>query len=145
MLVKKLATRAGLAVAASALALVGTAGSASANPNAPYIGSGYVTSGAGVWCVQHSINYFITHGYVQDFAPNGAPGHGTISEDSTWGPQTADAVRWIQGLWHFSQDAVVGPDTGTTLIWWGDPYYNGQPGALGYCWNYIPGDFTYRN
>ncbi len=40
--------------------------------------------------------------------------------------------------WGVKADGIVGPQTGSWLLWGGDGYYNG--GNNSYCYHYIPGD-----
>ncbi|GAA5004468.1 hypothetical protein GCM10025734_42790 [Kitasatospora paranensis] len=42
---------------ATLMAVGGGLASAEASTSASYIGYGYSTSGSGVWCVQHALNY----------------------------------------------------------------------------------------
>ncbi|MFI6641816.1 peptidoglycan-binding protein [Streptomyces sp. NPDC050504] len=125
------------AFALAGAALLGTAGTASANPSAPNIGYGRVTSGPAVWCVQHDLNWYIKNaGYPSD------PPYGTIPEDGVWGPKTEATVRWYQRRWNSIDDGVVGPWTGHLLLAYTDDYYNGTySGGPGYCWKYLPGDY----
>ncbi|MFD5815705.1 peptidoglycan-binding protein [Streptomyces sp. NPDC127038] len=117
-------------------AVLGVAGGASADPGVGNIGSGYTTSGAGVWCVQHNLNYIISH-------QSGNPPYRNLSEDSTWGPQTAADVRWYQASVNLQADGVVGQQTGTSLILNGDKYYNGDTwNGPGYCYYKMPGTIT---
>ncbi|GHI06272.1 hypothetical protein AQI88_36355 [Streptomyces cellostaticus] len=127
----------GTALVLAGAAVLGTTSTASANPNAPYLGYGHVTSGAGVWCIQHDINWYIAHGgYPSD------PPYGQIAEDGVWGQQTDATVRWYQRRYNMDDDGVVGPGTGHYLLNYTDDYYNGTYyGGHGYCWNYIPGDY----
>ncbi|GAA1965445.1 hypothetical protein GCM10009738_46480 [Kitasatospora viridis] len=132
----KLKAKSALVVAAAGMAVVVGAGTASANPNASYIGYGYTTYGSGVWCVQHLINYMTNHpGYTPML-----PGAVTLGEDNSFGPATQGMVELLQrsynaqpGVAQLSVDGVVGPATGNVILNWAhqDPY---QP----YCQGYIP-------
>ncbi|WP_377272380.1 peptidoglycan-binding protein [Peterkaempfera sp. SMS 1(5)a] len=114
---------------------LGLAGNASASGGAAYIGSGHSTDAHAVWCVQHDFDYAVTHWGFRYPAP------ATIAEDGLWGQRTESAVEWLQYAMGDQQDGIVGPQTGADLLTMGDPYYNGTPGAPGYCYQYIPGDF----
>ncbi|MGW5284458.1 peptidoglycan-binding domain-containing protein [Streptomyces collinus] len=131
------------ALAMAGMVVLGTAGVASAAPGAPYLGYGYATSGNGVWCVQHSINYLVNQLYAQGTITTPPP-YRTLAEDSAWGPKTDANVRWFQKMVQVGQDGVVGPATGSRLLTLGDQDFNGSPlsGSHGYCWYYIPGDFN---
>ncbi|MFD9092171.1 peptidoglycan-binding protein [Streptomyces collinus] len=130
-----------VALVLAGASVVGISGGASASPNASYIGYNHVTSGAPVWCVQHSLNHIIDqHRWPQAY---GNPPFGKIAEDSSWGNQTYQTVKWYQA-WATGSgpDGVVGPQTGQLLLNDGDPYYNGTSwGGWGYCWNYIPSSY----
>lgn len=57
--------------------------------------------------------------------------------------RTAPA-EWFQLYSHSGIDGIVGDETGTELLWWGDPYYNGtSDSSPGYCFWYLPGSFKY--
>ncbi|WP_377272377.1 peptidoglycan-binding protein [Peterkaempfera sp. SMS 1(5)a] len=114
-------------------ALLALTGTAHASLDAPYIGSGYSTNTHAVWCVQHDINYYLTHGaHVTNKIA-------ALAEDGVWGAKTEAGVRWFQGQLSETPDGVVGALTGSDLLMEGDPYYNGSPTAPGYCDQYIPG------
>ncbi|MFD0278849.1 peptidoglycan-binding protein [Kitasatospora sp. NPDC127111] len=127
---RKLATAAvTLGIAASAV--IGTTTTASANPNASYIGYGYSEYGTGVWCVQHILNH------------NGEYYAG-IAEDSYWGPKTEAAVkefqRQVKSHWPSMEvDGIVGPSTGWWLLYMNnDGYGYNRDGSKGACWNHVP-------
>ncbi|MFJ8628417.1 peptidoglycan-binding protein [Kitasatospora sp. NPDC093550] len=106
-------------------------GSAQAKTGVSYIGKGYPNTRAGVWCVQHSLNYIFSTMDIH---------HAQIAEDSLFGPQTEEAIRYLQANdanWYTDVDGVVGPATGSTLYAWGDPKFNySEAGTNGYCyWN----------
>ncbi|GHI06273.1 hypothetical protein AQI88_36360 [Streptomyces cellostaticus] len=141
MRVKPTAAKGAAVLALVLAAVLGSTSTASANPNAPYLGYGHVTSGAGVWCVQHDINYLVNSLYAQGTITTPPP-YRTLDEDSAWGPRTDANVRWFQKMVGVDQDGVVGPATGSRLLTYGDQYYNGSSmSGHGYCWTYIPGDY----
>ncbi|MFI9362999.1 peptidoglycan-binding protein [Kitasatospora sp. NPDC053057] len=133
MSLKSRIAKAATATAVAGATLVTLAGPASANPNAPTIGYGNVTSGAAVWCVQHNFNYFINN-WTNHAFPN-------IAEDSQWGPETNAAIVWFQKYKELQPDGLVGPQTGERVLILGDPYYTGNDTYYpqnSYCWKYIP-------
>ncbi|MFF2149514.1 peptidoglycan-binding protein [Kitasatospora sp. NPDC058190] len=133
MSLKSRIAKAATATAVAGAALLTLAGPASANPNAPYIGYGYANNGAAVWCVQHQFNYFIKNAYIN---------YPAISEDSQWGPETYNAMVWLQkSFMDPPADGIVGPKTGQYLYQMGEPYYTGYGSANpsnAYCWQYLP-------
>jgi hypothetical protein len=144
VLYKKIAKRITIAAAASGLALLTSVGTANADPNAPWIGDGYSNNTHAVWCVQHSINYYRNNTFFKYY--NALDAIAPIAEDGAWGPQTRDAVKWFQQYNNEATDGIVGPSTGTELLWWGDPSYNGTSNSnVGYCYWYLPGAFNYLN
>ncbi|WP_331721334.1 peptidoglycan-binding domain-containing protein [Streptomyces sp. NBC_00212] len=88
-----------------------TAGTASAQQGVAKIGYGPTTSGAGVWCVQHNLNFFIRSGKISS-----APPYGILDEDSQWGAKTEATVKWFQQDLGASPDGVVGPQTGSLFL-----------------------------
>ncbi|MFE2141227.1 peptidoglycan-binding protein [Streptomyces sp. NPDC059456] len=129
------------ALAVAGVVVLGTASAASAAPGAPYLGYGHTTSGNGVWCVQHNINFLVNQLYAQGTITTPPP-YRTLAEDRAWGPKTDANVRWFQKMVRVDQDGVVGPATGSRLLTLGDQGYNGSSlSGRGYCWNYLPGDF----
>ncbi|MFD5815704.1 peptidoglycan-binding protein [Streptomyces sp. NPDC127038] len=124
-----------------ATALLGVTGSASASPDASTIGYGHTTSGAGVWCVQHSINYFLDN---NGSAWRSSAPYWSLDEDSHWGAKTEAMVRWFQSRMNLEPDGVVGPATGHVILVYGQPYYNGTPwNGPGYCYWQVPSDSMY--
>ncbi|MFC6596928.1 peptidoglycan-binding domain-containing protein [Kitasatospora paranensis] len=101
---------------ATLMAVGGGLASAEASTSASYIGYGYSTSGSGVWCVQHALNY-----------ARGA----ALTEDGQFGPATKNALVGFQQQHGLQADGVVGPQTGSSLLSNGDPYY------AGYCYSFV--------
>ncbi|MEU8925884.1 peptidoglycan-binding domain-containing protein [Kitasatospora sp. NPDC048545] len=123
-----------LVVAAAGMALVVGGGTASANPNAAYIGYGHVTSGTPVWCVQQMLNYIASNSHP------GPPAPGTIAQDNSFGPDTYAMVEWLQtannaqpNASRLDVDGVVGPATGTVILSWASRDYYQD-----YCKAYVP-------
>ncbi|MFF7339740.1 peptidoglycan-binding domain-containing protein [Streptomyces sp. NPDC008163] len=118
--------------------VLGLAGSASAAPGVASIGYGRSTAGDQVWCVQHSINYYVTHhrdmiSTLPPYTPE------QFHEDSQWGPITEAMVKWYQGDLGLPVDGIVSSWTGYNLIIDGDWYYNNNtPGQEGYCYWRLP-------
>jgi hypothetical protein len=125
----------GVAAAALSLTVLGLGGTAAARPGAPYIGYGQPNTGAGVWCVQHQLNYAFTH-----WSP--LRSHRQISEDGHFGPETHEAIRFFQSVMMVPSDVdgIVGPETGYILLWHGDPRYGFDEKVTnaGYCYEHIP-------
>ncbi|MFD8749876.1 peptidoglycan-binding protein [Kitasatospora sp. NPDC059577] len=123
-----------LVVAAAGMALVVGGGTASANPNAAYIGYGHVTSGTPVWCVQQMLNF------IADAPHPGPSAPGRLDLDSSFGPATYAMVEWLQAANNaqpnasrLDVDGVVGPATGTVILNWA-----GQDHFRDYCKAYVP-------
>ncbi|GAB7184970.1 hypothetical protein ATKI12_4801 [Kitasatospora sp. Ki12] len=130
-----------LALAMAGASVLGVTGAANASPGASYIGPGHTTSGVGVWCVQHSINYYLDH---NGSAYRGSAPYWSLDEDSQWGPKTEAEVRWFQAHWNYDQDGVVGPITGHQILVYGDPSYSGTPwDGPGSCYWQVPSDHMY--
>ncbi|MEU9045961.1 MULTISPECIES: peptidoglycan-binding domain-containing protein [unclassified Kitasatospora] len=130
-----------VALAMAGASVLGVTGSASAAPGASYIGPGYATSGAGVWCVQHSINYFLAN---NGSAYRASAPYWSLDEDSQWGPKTEAEVRWFQAHWGYDQDGIVGPTTGFQILVYGEPKFSGTPwNGPGYCYWQVPSDHMY--
>lgn len=111
------------AASAALLALGATAGSASANPNAGYVGPGETNNTHAVWCVQKLI----------DDSP--APAY--TAQDGVFGPSTEAAIKTFQTWarqhgWGTASDGDVGPATGDALLGSFSDYYDG------YCYTYLP-------
>ncbi|SEC15123.1 hypothetical protein SAMN05216489_00016 [Streptomyces sp. 3213] len=128
MRMKTMSRAAGVTVATALLA-IGAVAQAQASPSAGTIGYGYITSGHGVWCVQHLVND------VAQAKGNGRP----LDEDGSFGPNTNTWVKWYQshsghGL---TKDGLVGKGTGGWLLLDGDSYY----GGTNYCYTYLPSYF----
>ncbi|MFG3050541.1 peptidoglycan-binding protein [Kitasatospora sp. NPDC048239] len=107
-------------------------GSAQARVGVSYIGNGYPNTKAGVWCVQHSLNHIFKTMNIY---------HAQIKEDSLFGPQTEEAIRYLQANDtdpNTEVDGIVGPATGSTLYAWGDPRYNYNSGTNGSCYWSLP-------
>ncbi|WP_236653683.1 peptidoglycan-binding domain-containing protein [Streptacidiphilus melanogenes] len=137
----RLTSRVGITMGAAALALAASAVGAHASTTASWIGDGYPNNTHGVWCVQHSLNYF-----QRTVGPAMKYQIPVIAEDGIWGPQTKRAVVLFQedmAVGNLQADGVVGPKTGDALIETGDQYYNGYNGeyATGYCADYVPTEF----
>ncbi|WP_327135303.1 peptidoglycan-binding protein [Streptomyces sp. NBC_01343] len=130
-MLKKIATRAGVIAATTALAALSVAGAAEAKPGVGYIGYGKTNNTHAVWCVQHQYNYLVR--------VNG-PSHPQIAEDGKFGPQTDEAIRFLQKYWwgDSGTDGIVGPATGGLFLTLGDPVYGTVAGEKGYCYDYIP-------
>lgn len=142
MPLKSIATKGALALVMTGACVLGATSSAGADPNAPYIGYGYTTSGDGVWCVQYNLNWIIAH---HSFSSADAPPYRTLSQDGRWGPRTDANVRWFQ-RWYgdLGVDGVVGNGTGTALLVSGDLDYNGDPWkGPGYCYWKMPGAIAF--
>ncbi|MFD9092170.1 hypothetical protein [Streptomyces collinus] len=141
MSIKHKIAKGAVALALTGASVLGVAGSADASSGAAWLGYGHTTSGSGVWCVQHNLNYMIdSHAWADDYPD---PPYGKIAEDSVWGRRTDATVRWLQGWLTFeTPDGVVGPNTGSVLISNGDPKYVGTWNTgHGYCWDRLPGDY----
>ncbi|MFF7339739.1 peptidoglycan-binding protein [Streptomyces sp. NPDC008163] len=129
-------TRATLTAGLAAAAALGMVATATASTSAANIGYGRSTAGDQVWCVQHSLNYFVTHSWVNRY-PRPPYEPSQFSEDSQWGPKTEAMVKWFQDLWETTNvDGIVGPMTGDVLVSVGDQYYNAH--QQGYCYWRIP-------
>ncbi|MDI2126016.1 peptidoglycan-binding domain-containing protein [Yinghuangia seranimata] len=129
-MIKQYATRLGVLVAAIAMAVGISGGTANASPNAPWIGWAYTTSGTPVWCVQHLLN--------NSWAPLSPP----LAEDGYWGPKTERRVREYQEYlrsWYSmgdtQVDGIVGPHTGHMLLL--ENYRSVGPGT-GPCYDFVP-------
>ncbi|WP_030210298.1 peptidoglycan-binding protein [Streptomyces sp. NRRL S-87] len=128
-------TRTAVLAGAATLALTALTGTAEARVGAPYIGYGQANNGSAVWCVQHQVNAFFK---------KSAPWHEQISEDSRFGPQTDEAIRFFQREVKrdlspsMDVDGIVGPLTGTYLLILGDPVYGRDGNGEGYCEDYLP-------
>jgi len=145
MSIKNRIAKSAVALTVAGVSVLGMSGTASASSNAPWLGYGYTTSGSGVWCVQHNLNYLIKEEQGDwDSWGISSPPYGVIAEDGVWGNQTYQTVKWLQSWLAPDQiDGIVGPNTGSVLISNGDPYYVGSYGnsSHGYCWDHLPGDF----
>lgn len=111
-------------VLAVAVALVGvSAGTAVANPNAPFLGPGYVTTGEGVGCVQRAYNYVSGRG---------------LRVDNDYGQATYNATRDFQAIFGLARDGIVGRDTGEAIMF----AVNWKAGFdlwhLNGCWRLVP-------
>jgi len=107
---------AGPLAGAAVLATTVGAGTADARVGAPYIRQG--SQGQGVVCVQETLN---------------AVGAARVTVDGIDGPATTASVKQYQGWFGFTQDGIVGPQTGTQM-WTNDQGY-GVPAS---CYNYLP-------
>lgn len=130
--------RVAVAAATVGVAALGLATDASAVSGAPTLGYRYTTSGDGVKCVQHDINYVIN---TQN--PSSPPPYRHLDEDGVWGPKTDADVRWFQSWYgNLDVDGVVGRKTGNALLYSGDPNWNGDPYSTGPgpCYWKLPSD-----
>ncbi|MEU7022238.1 peptidoglycan-binding protein [Streptomyces sp. NPDC046203] len=136
---KKPASRVVAAVsAAAALSVLAFSGTAQARVGAPYIGYGQTNNPNGVWCVQHQLNFLFANNW--NWRPGVTP-HRQISEDSKFGPETDEAIRFFQKAYFpWQVDGIVGPESGYALLWDGDPVYgyDEKVTKAGYCNTYIP-------
>ncbi|GAA3234595.1 peptidoglycan-binding domain-containing protein [Streptomyces lavendulae] len=132
MSIKTKLAKGAVALAVVGASLLGSAATASANPNAAWLGYGYTTSGKGVWCVQQDLNKVIDKGVWRGWASTPPP-YGNIAEDGAWGRQTAATVKWFQSWLGSGADGIVGPETGSLLL------SNSEGNS--YCWGLIPGDY----
>ncbi|MGW6393513.1 peptidoglycan-binding domain-containing protein [Streptomyces sp. NPDC055103] len=119
-MLQKLATRVGVVAATTAMAALALSGSAQAQPGAGYIGYGYGNSPAAVKCVQRGLNMIISDHYASE--------HDLISVDSAFGPETDEAIRFVQyrQLGAAEADGVVGPKTGDLLMRYLAAWYYGE-------------------
>lgn len=106
-----------LAVAAAVAACLGglTAGSASANPNLPYIMQGQ--RGFAVYCVQWGLDY----GTVTRWGSGTPYAQMHVDLDGDFGPKTLAMVKAFQNDPNFGgylqpADGIVGPKTGHQLL-----------------------------
>jgi hypothetical protein len=135
---KKFGIRCATAVAVASMSLLGLAGTADAQPGVSnYVGYGQTNNPHAVWCTQHMLNYIFRTDPLQH--------HGQISEDSAFGPQTDEAIRYEQRMAHLAQvDGIVGPQTGDVLLNYGDPTYGIRfddqtlTTGYGYCYSLLP-------
>ncbi|MER7585651.1 peptidoglycan-binding domain-containing protein [Kitasatospora sp. NPDC097691] len=126
-MIKKSIRRGLVAAAALTLSTAALAGTAQASTTAPWLGYNHVTSGTGVWCVQHLVNDY-----------RRASGQDPIDEDGQWGPQTDGAVRNFQqvSLGSSQADGIVGPATGSKLMNYS--WTDSAAGPDGSCQPYVP-------
>ncbi|MFE9568743.1 peptidoglycan-binding protein [Streptomyces sp. NPDC006692] len=138
-MLKRFITRAGVAACVTVSAALGITGTASAQPGLnDYIGYGQTNNTHAVWCVQHMANYF--------FSTYPGYGHPQISEDGQFGPQTDEAIRFVQAKSgsHLTADGIVGPQTGEEFLTYGDPGYGIHfddqtlKTSYSYCYGFIP-------
>ena len=115
-------TRAALLLSATAVAVTGLAGTASARPGAPYLS--YGSQGEGVKCAQIAVNW------ANAFPVN-------LAEDGIWGEQTQWGVvafqRWKLG--DSQADGVVGPNTGDRML---ETLREYNMATANYCYQYLP-------
>ncbi|MEW1694816.1 peptidoglycan-binding domain-containing protein [Streptomyces sp. NPDC091278] len=118
----KTASRAGAALGAAVLAAPGPA---QAQPGAASIGSGRGNSSAAVRCVQQGINSIVSDRFATQ--------HDLIGVDGSFGPETDEAVRYVQYrlLGASEADGVVGPRTGDLIMRY-------QYGNYAACYPYVP-------
>ncbi|WP_406061826.1 peptidoglycan-binding protein [Streptomyces sp. NBC_01077] len=123
-MLRRLATRTAVVAATTALAALTLAGSAEAQRGVGYVGYGQTNNWNAVMCVQQNINNAIAY--------YGIP-HPYISEDGSFGPETDEAVRYMQNGWFgpSGADGIVGPRTGDAILKYGQTY-------LEHCYRYVP-------
>ncbi|MFJ4908596.1 peptidoglycan-binding protein [Streptomyces sp. NPDC093249] len=121
----KTASRAGAALGAAVLAALAAPGPAQAQPGAASIGSGRGNSSAAVRCVQQGINSIVSDRFATQ--------HDLIGVDGSFGPETDEAVRYVQYrlLGASEADGVVGPRTGDLIMRY-------QYGNYAACYPYVP-------
>ncbi|WP_406061828.1 peptidoglycan-binding protein [Streptomyces sp. NBC_01077] len=109
-MLEKLAARAGAVAATTALAALALSGSAQAQPGAAYIGYGQANGWNAVRCVQIGLNGIIRESYATQ--------HELISVDGVFGPETDEAIRYVQArrLGSAEADGIVGPRTGDLVM-----------------------------
>ncbi|MFC9591889.1 peptidoglycan-binding protein [Streptomyces sp. NPDC056944] len=122
---QRLAARAGLVAAATALAALALPASAQAQPGASYVGYGQANNATAVKCVQNGLNNIISDHYAAQ--------HDLISVDSVFGPETDEAIRYVQYrmLGASEADGVVGPRTGDLIMRYEFGWYTS-------CFPYVP-------
>ncbi|MBT2471292.1 peptidoglycan-binding protein [Streptomyces sp. ISL-66] len=114
-------TRAGLATALTCLVLGVSGGPANAVPGAPWIGYGQANTYNGVRCFQvlaNSLHY--------------QTGYHVIDEDGAFGPDTYGAIKAFQKWEGLSQDGIVGPATGSSIL------TETKDGDGSGCYNFLP-------
>ncbi|MCX4983235.1 peptidoglycan-binding protein [Streptomyces sp. NBC_00572] len=109
-MLSRLTARVAVGVAATTLAALALPGSAQAQPGAGYIGYGQANQPTAVWCVQKALNIIISDHFATQ--------HDLISVDSAFGPETDEAIRYVQYrmLGAADADGIVGPRTGDLIM-----------------------------
>ncbi|GAA3389823.1 peptidoglycan-binding domain-containing protein [Streptomyces roseoviridis] len=119
-ILKKTVRTAGVTLMAAGLAVGALAGSAEARPGLPNINRGD-DPGTPTWCVQRAVNNWAER------TGQGRP----LGEDGIFGPGTEAWVKKFQRASGQTDDGVVGPRTGKSILDNAGYHRN-------YCYNYVP-------